>query len=99
LFEDKAKKRQSNITVKLEDEHDDDEVERALEDEEDDEIIKNIRKQNHPKCFCFKRKVKKELQEQVLGQLVKSVRFKQKIEDEDLDIERIINAGKDNQKT
>lgn len=40
-------------------------IENEILKEEDKELIKAIRKQNRKTCFCFKQKVKKELQEQL----------------------------------
>jgi len=49
----------------------DDKLERdilqELQDEEDDELISMIIKQNQKKCFCFKKKIKKDMAERVEG--------------------------------
>lgn len=35
----------------------------------DDELLKEVKKTNHNYCFCFKKKIKKQLRDRVLDRL------------------------------
>ena len=40
-------------------------IERMIQEEEDEDLIHQIVKQNTPYCFCFKKKIKKDMYELV----------------------------------
>ena len=44
--------------------------------------------------ICFKRKIKRDMAERVESQKAKSARFAWKLEEQGIDVTRILNAGK-----
>ena len=55
-------------------------LEKRLQEEEDDAMIEEIRQQNRKLCFCFKKKIKGDLEDRIRDQMRASEDFKKKLE-------------------
>ena len=77
--------------------------EKIVQAEEDDALIEEIRKQNRKICFCFKRKIKVDLEDRIRDQMRTSHEFKTKLEalrqEEPGDLQRIMSKDKYSQQT
>ena len=83
--------------MSLENAKDDRDIEKILQEEEDKELLHLLWKQNRRICFCFKKKVSKDIAERLKDHLAKFPQFEVMLAYEDIDIERILKAGSNTQ--
>ena len=70
------------------------ELDLAIQEEEDNAMIQELKKQNKVVCFCFKKKIKKDLEQRLDNQIAKSKKFEALLKLHEIDVTRIRDAGK-----
>lgn len=65
--------------------------------QEDSDLLHELRKMNRRTCFCFKKKIDKQLEERIVENCQKNPDFGNLVKEEGIDFQRLIESQKNKQ--